>query len=130
MDLWMQLSSVGVGSACYKRLVRVAGGEGVQVGEDGLGNSQSDGQQPDHSHTETDAQCGLGSVDVQGFDNCFVPEKRRKHLYSKDVMITMVRFIYQPLGFILNPKDELFTFSIIKIEICKMKEARRYLNII
>lgn len=41
VDLRVQLPSVGVRRAGHKRLVGVAGGEGVQVGEDGLGNSQS-----------------------------------------------------------------------------------------
>lgn len=75
MDLRVQLSSVGVGGARHKRLVGVAGSEGVQIGEDGLGNGQGDGEEPDHPRTQADAQCGLRSVDVQWFNDGFVPKK-------------------------------------------------------
>ena len=47
VDLRVQLPGVGVGRAGHERLVGVAGGEGVQVGEHGLGDRQSHGEQPD-----------------------------------------------------------------------------------
>lgn len=47
VDFWVQLAGVGVRRTGHKCLIGIAGGEGVQVGEDGLGDRQSYGQQPD-----------------------------------------------------------------------------------
>lgn len=48
VDLRVELPRVRVRGAGHKRLIGVAGGEGVQVGEDGFGHSQSHREQPDH----------------------------------------------------------------------------------
>lgn len=77
VDFRVQLPGVGVGRAGDKRLVGVAGGEGVQVREDGFGNGQSHREQPDGPHSETDAESSAGPVNVQRFDDGFVPERRR-----------------------------------------------------
>lgn len=75
VDLRVQPPGVGVRGAGYKGLVAVAGGEGVQVREDGLGNGQSHREDPDgpRSHADTDRCAGLW--DVQRFDDSFVPER-------------------------------------------------------
>lgn len=51
VDFWVQVPGVGVRRTGHERLVGVAGGEGVQVGEDGFRNGQSDGEQPDRPHS-------------------------------------------------------------------------------
>lgn len=48
VDLRVELPRVRVRGAGHKRLIGVAGGEGVQVGEDGFRHSQSHREQPDH----------------------------------------------------------------------------------
>lgn len=75
VDLRVQPPGVGVRGAGHEGLVAVAGGEGVQVGEDGLRNGQSHREGPDGpcSHTGTDR--GTGLWDVQRFDDSFVPER-------------------------------------------------------
>lgn len=55
VDLRMQFSGVRIGGARHKRHVGVAGGEGVQVGEDGLGNGQGDREHPDGPNAQADA---------------------------------------------------------------------------
>lgn len=47
VDFWVQLPGVGVRCTGHKGLVGVAGGEGVQVGEDGFGDGQGHGEKPD-----------------------------------------------------------------------------------
>lgn len=76
MDFWVQLPGVGVGRTGHKCLIGVAGGEGVQVGEDGLRNGQSHREQPDGPRSKTDTECSAGPVDVQRSDYCFVPKQR------------------------------------------------------
>lgn len=51
VDFRVQLPSVGVRGAGHKCLIGVAGGEGVQVREDGLRNRQSHREQPDRPHS-------------------------------------------------------------------------------
>lgn len=61
VDLRVQPSSVGVGSARHKGLVgAAAGGEGVQVREDSLRDGQGDREDPDgtssHAHAKPAAR--------------------------------------------------------------------------
>lgn len=51
VDFWVQFPSVGVGRTGHKCFIGMAGGEGVQVGEDGFRNRQSHREQPDHPHS-------------------------------------------------------------------------------
>lgn len=76
VDLWMQLPCLGVRGAGDKRLICVAGGEGVQVGEDGFRDGQSHREQPDRPRTQTDAESRTGPVDVQRPDDSPVPAER------------------------------------------------------
>lgn len=78
VDFRVQLPGVGVGRTGHKCLIGVAGGEGVQVGEDGFRNRQSHGEQPDRPRSYTDTESSAGPVDVQRFDYSFVPEWRRE----------------------------------------------------
>lgn len=73
VDFGVQLSGVRVGSAGHERLVAVARGEGVQVGEDGLGNGQGRREQPDGAGPCTDTEGLTGPVAVQRCDDGFVP---------------------------------------------------------
>lgn len=80
VDFGVHLPGVGVRRTGHKRLIAVAGGEGVQVGEDGLGNGQSHREQPDGAHSKTEAERSAGLLDVQRSDDGFVPGHRRASL--------------------------------------------------
>lgn len=77
VDLGVQLLNVGVGGAGHKRLIGVAGGEGVQVREDGFWDGQSHGKQPNGPHPYTHAESSSGRVAVQRPDYGFVPGQRQ-----------------------------------------------------
>lgn len=77
VDFWVQLPGMRVGCTGHKCLIGVTGGKGMQVGEDSFGNRQGHREQPDHPHSQTDTECSTGPLDVQRFDNCFVPKRRR-----------------------------------------------------
>lgn len=76
VDLGVQLLNVWVGGAGHKRLIGVAGGEGVQVREDGFWDGQSHGEQPDGPHPYTHAESSSGRMAVQRPDYGFVPGQR------------------------------------------------------
>lgn len=57
VDFRVQIPGVGVGRTGHKGLIGVAGGEGVQVGEDSLRNRQSHREQPDGPRSTTDTEC-------------------------------------------------------------------------
>ena len=77
VDFGVQLPGMRVGGAGHKRHVGLAGGEGVQVREDGLGNRQGHREKPDGPRSQTHVEFGAGRADVQRFDDSFVPEHRR-----------------------------------------------------
>lgn len=51
VDFGVQLPGVRVGRTGHERLIGVAGGERVQVREDGFRNRQSHREQPDRPHS-------------------------------------------------------------------------------
>lgn len=76
VDLRVQPPSVGVGGAGHKGLVgAAAGGEGVQVREDGLGDGQGDGEDPDGSSSHAHAKPAARLWHIQRFDDGFVAEQ-------------------------------------------------------
>lgn len=58
MDLGVQFPSVGVGGAGDEALVSGADGEGVEVGEDGLRDSQEQGEDPDKGSPQDNSGSG------------------------------------------------------------------------
>lgn len=62
VDFGVQLPGVRVRGAGDKGLVAEAGGEGVQVGEDGLGDGQGHREQPDGPRSDAHADFGTGPV--------------------------------------------------------------------
>lgn len=76
VDLGVQPPSVGVGGAGHKGLVgAAAGGEGVQVREDSLGDGQGDGEDPDGSGSHAHAKSAARLWHIQRFDDGSVAEQ-------------------------------------------------------
>lgn len=76
VDLRVQPPSVGVRGAGDEGLVvAAAGGEGVQVREDGLGDGQGNGEDPDGSSSHTHAKPAARLWHIQRFDDGFVAEQ-------------------------------------------------------
>lgn len=73
VDFGVQLPGVRVRGAGDKGLVAEAGGEGVQVGEDGFRDGQGHREQPDGPGSDTHTDFGTGPV--QRSDDGSVPEQ-------------------------------------------------------
>lgn len=58
MDLWVQFPSMGIRSACDKALIGGGDIEGVEVGENGLGDSQDQREYPDECRSQYNAGSG------------------------------------------------------------------------
>lgn len=90
VDFRVQRPLVWVGCTGHECLVSVAGGESMEVREDGFRNGQGERQQPDGCHSYTDT----GPVDVQWFDDGFVPGRRdetRKQSMRNLVFVSLRR---------------------------------------
>lgn len=107
VDFGVQLPGVRVGGAGHERLVGVAGGEGVQVGVDGLGDGQGHREQPDGPRTHTDAQTSAGPVAVQRTDDGFVPARGRNTTLSSGSALHQSRRLNPGWGGVGGGADQL-----------------------
>lgn len=74
VDFGVQVSCVGIWGACFKGFIGLCEVKGMQVRENGFGDGQNHGQEPNSRSFQTDLSCGVGRWDIHGFHNGFISE--------------------------------------------------------
>ncbi len=75
MDLRVQFPSMGIRGTGDEGLISGGDVEGVEVGEDGLRDSQEQGDEPNKRRPQDNAGSGARCLDVQGLHDGPVPDR-------------------------------------------------------
>lgn len=75
VNFWVQVSCVGIRGTCLKGFIGLRDVKGMQVRENGFGDCQNHGQEPNSRSFQTDLSRSMRGWDIHGFHNGFVSER-------------------------------------------------------